>query len=295
MVSSESAQFSSPFESVRGRLFGLAYRMLGSRAEAEDVVQEAYVRWHQSDRSAIRNSEAWLVTTATHLAIDRLRAISAERKAYSGPWLPEPLVSAAPPPDRQIDLASDLSIAFLLLLERLGPEERAAFLLHEVFDRGYDEIAEALEKSEAACRQIVHRARQRIRSDAPRFHATAADKARLLRQFTQAIEARDEQTLLALFAPEATWTADGGGRVPASPYPIVGAARIVKLVIGLQERVFRNRATFHLALVNGEPGLCVRVDGEVIGVMAVECDNERIHAVYGVVNPDKLGDVKTRH
>jgi RNA polymerase sigma-70 factor (ECF subfamily) len=283
------------FDELRGRLFGLAYRMLGTRADAEDVVQETYIRWRTSDRSAIRNAGGWLVATATRLAIDRLRAITAERDAYRGPWLPEPLVSAPAPPDRQLDLASDLSIAFLVLLERLGPEERAAFLLHDVFDRGYDEVAAALGKTEAACRQIVHRARQRVRSATPRFHATHADKARLLTQFTQAVEARDEQTLLALFAPDAAWIADGGGRVPASPRPIIGAERIVKLVIGLHERVHRNRTTFHLALVNGEPGLCVRIAGDVIGVLAVECDKRQIQRVYGIVNPEKLADVKHVH
>jgi RNA polymerase sigma-70 factor (ECF subfamily) len=269
--------------------------MLGSRAEAEDVVQETYIRWHQSDRQAIRTPEAWLVTTATRLAIDRLRAMNIERKVYSGAWLPEPLLTPSPPPDRHVDLASDLSIAFLVLLERLGPEERAAFLLHEVFDRGYDEIADALGKSETACRQIVHRARQRVRRDEQRFHATDEDKARLLRQFTRAVETRDEKALFSLFAPDATWTADGGGRVPASPHPIVGAERLVKLVIGLQERFYRNRTTLHLALINGEPGLCVRMDGQVIGIIVVECDSERIHAVYGVVNPDKLGGVRQFH
>lgn len=291
----ETGAFDTAFESLRSRLFGLAYRMLSSRAEAEDIVQETYIRWHQADRRTVRNPEAWLVTTATRLAIDRLRVVTTERKAYQGPWLPEPLLTPSRPPDYDVDLASDLSIAFLVLLERLAPEERAAFLLHDVFDRGYDEIAGMLGKSEAACRQIVHRARQRVRSNTPRFHATDDDKTRLLRQFTRAVEARDEETLRALFAPDATWTADGGGRVPASPRPIVGADRIAKLVIGLQERVFRNRTTLHLALVNGEPGVCVRLDGEVIGVMVVECDRDRIHAVYGIVNPDKLGNVEQMH
>jgi RNA polymerase sigma-70 factor (ECF subfamily) len=161
------------FEPVRGRLFGLAYRMLGSRAEAEDVVQEAYVRWHQSDRDVIRNAEAWLVTTATRLAIDRLRALKTEREAYTGPWLPEPIMQNTPPsPDTHLELASDLSLAFLVLLERLGPEERAAFLLHEVFDFGYPEIASVLDKSEDASRQIVHRARTRVRSARKRFDVT---------------------------------------------------------------------------------------------------------------------------
>jgi RNA polymerase sigma-70 factor (ECF subfamily) len=277
------------FESQRGRLFGIAYRMLGSRAEAEDIVQEAYVRWHQAEQDSIRNAEAWLVTTATRLAIDRLRALKTERETYVGPWLPEPLMSEAPPPDRNVEIASDLSIAFLVLLERLAPEERAAFLLHDVFDCGYGEIAEVLSKSEGACRQVVHRARERVRKEQKRFPATEAAKARLLKQFVAAVEARDEKSLLALFAPDASWTADGGGRTPASPRPIIGAERIVRLVLGLQARLYRDQASFHLALVNGETGLCVRVNGRVTGVLAVESDGERIQEVFVVVNPDKLG------
>jgi RNA polymerase sigma-70 factor (ECF subfamily) len=151
------------FESLRGRLFGLAYRMLGSRADAEDIVQEAYVRWHQAAQAGIENPEAWLVTTTTRLAIDRLRRLKTEREAYVGPWLPEPILTEAPP-DRHLDLAADLSIAFLTVLERLAPEERAAFLLHDVFDVGYREIASVIDRGEAACRQVVHRARARVRA-----------------------------------------------------------------------------------------------------------------------------------
>lgn len=146
----------SPFEHARGRLFGIAYRMLSSRAEAGDLVQDAYVRWHQADHGPIENAEAWLVTTVTRLAIDRLRALKTEREAYTGPWLPEPLIGEQPPPpDREVELASDLSVAFLVLLERLAPEERAAFLLHDVFETDYPSIARLLGRSEAACRQIV--------------------------------------------------------------------------------------------------------------------------------------------
>jgi RNA polymerase sigma-70 factor (ECF subfamily) len=285
----ETVAAADAFEPVRGRLFGLAYRMLGSRAEAEDVVQEAYVRWHQSDRDVIRNAEAWLVTTATRLAIDRLRALKTEREAYTGPWLPEPIMQNTPPsPDTHLELASDLSLAFLVLLERLGPEERAAFLLHEVFDFGYPEIASVLDKSEDASRQIVHRARTRVRSARKRFDVTEAAKANLLRKFTEAMKARDEQTLLSLFAPDATWTADGGGRAAASSHPILGAERIARLVIGFQHRLQSDGATMELVDVNGETGLVVRVDCRILGIMAIESDGERIHAVYAVVNPDKL-------
>jgi RNA polymerase sigma-70 factor (ECF subfamily) len=276
------------FQDVRGRLFSLAYRMLGSRAEAEDVVQETYVRWHQTDRDAIRSAEAWLVTTATRLAIDRLRALKTQREAYHGPWLPEPMISEAPPPDHAVDLAADLSIAFLVLLERLSPEERAAFLLHDVFERDYDEIAATLGKKEAAVRQVVHRARDRVRRDHARFEVTEAARARLLRTFVAAVEARDEQTLLGLFAPDATWTADGGGRAPVAGRPVDGSAQIVKLLLGLQKGFARHHATLHLVTVNGQIGVCVRAYGQVRSVFSVETDGERIQAVYAVVNPEKL-------
>ena len=277
------------FEPIRPRLYGLAYRMLGSRAEAEDVVQEAYVRWHQSDKELIRNAEAWLVTTATRLAIDRLRALKTEREAYTGPWLPEPIMhNMPPPPDKHAELASDLSIAFLVLLERLGPEERAAFLLHDVFDFDYAEIGSVLDKNEAACRQIVHRARTRVRNARQRFEVTEAAKANLLRKFTDAVKARDEQTLLSLFAPDATWTADGGGRAAAAPRPIVGADRIARLVIGLQQRLQSEIASMEMVDVNGETGILVRLNGRISAIMAFETDGERIHSVYAVVNPEKL-------
>src|SRR5690606_17019136 len=265
------------FEMHRGRLFGLAYRMLGSRAEAEDVVQDVFLRWHQSDRAAIRTPEAWLVTTATRLAIDRLRALKTERDAYAGPWLPEPLMSEQPPPpDRHLELASDLSVAFLVMLERLSPEERAAFLLHDVFDRDYADIARTLEKTEAACRQMVHRARERVKRDRKRFEVPEAAKANLLRRFIAALEARDERTLFALFAPEVTWTADGGGRVPASPRTLVGAELIVKLVLGLHQRFYREQGVYHLAAINGETGLVFRLGGRLVSTLSIETDGQQI-------------------
>jgi RNA polymerase sigma-70 factor (ECF subfamily) len=285
------------FQAHRGRLFGLAYRMLGSRAEAEDLLQEAYVRWHEADRAAIQNAEAWLVTTTTRLAIDRLRRLKTERDAYVGPWLPEPLLGSPPaPPDRAVTVAADLSLAFLTMLERLAPEERAAFLLHEAFDIGYPQIAAVLDRSEAACRQIVHRARERVRGERKRFEVSEMAKAALLRRFTAAMEARDEQTLLALFTPDATWTADGGGKTAASPRPIVGAERIAKLVINLREKFWSAERVLELTSVNGEPGLWVRDGDRVVAAMAIDTDGERIVSVYAVVNPDKLaGARQTAH
>ena len=275
------------FEGLRGRLFGLAYRMLGSRAEAEDIVQDAYIRWHQTERGAVENPEAWLVTTTSRLSIDRLRRLKTEREAYFGPWLPEPIV-AATAPDRHLDLAEDLSIAFLTLLERLSPDERAAFLLHDVFEVGYPEIASVLDRSETACRQVVHRARERVRGDRKRFDATEAAKSSLLRKFLQAMEARDSDALLSLFAPDATWTADGGGKAGAAPHPIIGAERIARLVIGLREKFWAVDRTIEVATVNGETGLCIRDGDRLTATLSIASDGERILAVYAVVNPDKL-------
>ena len=275
------------FESIRGRLFGLAYRMTGSRADAEDIVQEAYVRWHQAQQRAIENPDAWLVTTTGRLAIDRLRRLKTEREAYVGQWLPEPIVTHDQP-DRNLDLADDLSMAFLNILERLAPEERAAFLLHDVFDVGYGEIASVLEKSESACRQVVHRARERVRSDRRRFEVTESAKAAMLQKFLAAMEARNEQALLALFAPDATWTADGGGKTAAGLHPIAGADRIARLVIGLRERFWAADRTLHVETVNGETALCMRDGARLTATISIATDGEHIHAVYAVVNPDKL-------
>src|SRR6201989_2512197 len=159
------------FEPLRGRLFAIAYRMTGTRADAEDIVQEAYLRWHQTDAGAVRSPEAWLVSVATRLSIDRLRKAYAEREKYTGPWLPEPIFGD-PSPEERLELDSDISLAFMVLLERLAPGERAAFLLHDVFDRDYPEIARVLQKSEPACRQVVHRAREGVRSGAQRLRAS---------------------------------------------------------------------------------------------------------------------------
>jgi len=285
---SQTGTPATTFEALRGRLFGLAYRMLGSRAEAEDIVQDTYLRWHQAAREQIENPEAWLVTAATRLAIDRLRRLKTEREAYVGPWLPEPIVSHAPPPDRDLDLAADLSVAFLTLLERLAPDERAAFLLHDVFDVGYSEIAAVLERSEAACRQVVHRARDRVRGDRKRFEVTESAKALMLEKFMEAMEARNEHALLSLFAPDATWTADGGGKSAAGLLPIIGAERIAKLVVGLRERFWAPGRVVEVATVNGETGLCLRDGNRLVATISIATDGERIHAVYAVVNPDKL-------
>ena len=282
---------SAVFRQHRSRLYGIAYRMLGTKADAEDMLQEAYLRWHQANVDAIQTPEAWLVTTVTRLCIDRLRAARAEREAYVGPWLPEPLVEDAyPPPDRQAELASDLSVAFLVLLERLAPEERAAFLLHDVFEADYPEIAQALGKSQEATRQIVHRARERVRRDRPRFKVSEAARARLLEKFATAVKTQDQRALLELFADDVTWTSDGGGRAKAARKVVQGADRVARFATGVWRRYVAD-LDHRPATINGEAGLVMCFRGHPVSTISIETDGVRILAFYAVLNPDKLKDL----
>jgi RNA polymerase sigma-70 factor (ECF subfamily) len=284
----QDASSTAAFEEHRSRLFGLAYRMLGSRADAEDIVQETYIRWHKADHSTIENAEAWLVTAATRLAIDRLRRLKTERALYTGPWLPEPILGDEAMPDRRLELASDLSMAMMTLLETLAPDERAGFILHDVFDVDYDRIAAILDKTEAASRQMIHRARERVRGSRRRFDSNESGKLALLQKFKAAFEKSDEQTLLALFAPDATWTADGGGKTAASPRPLVGVDPILRLLVGLRRQYWSVARTLEIASVNGEPGMYVRDGNRILAVMAFDTDGAQIVSVYAVLNPDKL-------
>jgi RNA polymerase sigma-70 factor, ECF subfamily len=281
------------FEQIRRRLFAIAYRMTGAQADAEDIVQEAYLRWHRADAGDVRSPEAWLVSVVTRLSIDRLRKASVERQAYTGPWLPEPLFGVAPrSPEEQLELASDLSIAFMALLERLAPVERAAFLLHDVFDCDYAEIARILQKSEAACRQVVHRARERVRRDRPRFRASEEDRRRLIGKFMEAASAGDEATLLSLFAEDATLTSDGGGVVPAARKVVKGRGRIARLYLVLARKL-GGRLTQSILPVNGELGLVTFIDGAPFSAISFETDGRTILAVYTILNPEKLKGLRT--
>jgi RNA polymerase sigma-70 factor, ECF subfamily len=280
------------FEALRPRLFGIAYRMLGVVADAEDVVQEAFLRWRQAEE-APRAPEAWLVSVTTRLSIDRLRRATTERAAYEGLWLPEPVAFA--PPDREAELAEDLSLAFLLLLERLAPEERAAFLLREVFGADYAEIARTLEKSEEACRQIVHRAKTRVRRDRRRFEAAPDAGERVARRFVEALRAEDREAVLALLADDALLVADGGGRMPAAGEAQRGAARIAQLLVGFErmgrvqlERRGGQVLDYELAWLNGEPAVLTLVGGRILFATVLQLDGERIAALYRVMNPAKL-------
>jgi RNA polymerase sigma-70 factor (ECF subfamily) len=278
----------SAFERERPRLTGLAYRMLGSRAEAEDVVQDAWLRWDGAAHEAVRSPAAWLTTTVTRLAIDRLRSAKARRESYVGPWLPEPIVvdraAAAPPIEDGLD---DLSMALLLVLERLSPAERAAFLLHDVFDYDYDDIAAILTRKAAACRQLVSRARRHVRDARPRFEADAESRERLLDAFVSAVNAGDVEGLTAILAEDAVFMSDGGGKANAARNPIRGAGKIVRFLLGIAAKAppgFERR----LVRVNGEPGMVNTIDGRPHSVFSLAIAGGRITAIHAVLNPDKL-------
>lgn len=280
------------FERHRARLWGIAYRMLGSRAEADDMVQEAWLRWNRAAQAEIRTPEAWLVTATTRLCVDRLRQLRTERASYVGPWLPEPLaIDTAPPADHSSELASDLSVAFLAVLERLAPEERAAFLLHEMFDAGYAEIAQVLGKSEPACRQLVSRARRRVREDKPRVHVSPEARAKLLQKLVHAVETQDAGVLLAVLAKDATWTSDGGGRTKAAKKVVAGAAHVARFATGVFRR-YRAHLTFAPVNVNGEAGLAVTFEGRLLSVITILTDGQKILGVYSILNPEKIGGHK---
>ncbi len=276
------------FEQHRPRLWGIAYRMLGARAEADDLVQEAWLRWNRAPRDDIRAPEAWLVTITTRLAIDRLRQLKTEREAYTGPWLPEPMLAeTAPPADHATELASDLSVAFLAVLERMTPEERAALLLREVFDSDYGDIAQILGKSETTVRQIVSRARKHLRDGKPRIHVNAAAHANLLNQLVQAIQNQDQKTLVKLVADDATWTSDGGGRARAAKKRVIGAERIARFATGVF-RQYLGELEFRIVTVNAEPGLAIFFQGRPLSALTIRTDGRKILDVFSILNPDKL-------
>jgi RNA polymerase sigma-70 factor (ECF subfamily) len=282
---------SDPFTALRPRLFGIAYRMLGTRADADDVLQDAWLSWHRTDASTLQSAEAWLVTVVTRLAIDRLRVAKVEREAYVGWWLPEPLVEVDPhTPETAAELASDVSVAFMWVLERLAPDERAAYLLREVFDHDYADIAALLDKSEAACRQLVHRAGERVRRERPRFDVPRQAHRRLLERFVQAARSGEREAMKALLAENVEVVGDGGGKVPSFGQVLRGADRVANLYWAVGKRT-ENHASYRLAQINGEAGLLRFFDGQLESAQAFVTDGERIVSIYTVRNPDKLARI----
>ncbi len=256
--------------------------------DAEDMVQETFLRWQQALVAEIDNPRAYLATTVTRLCIDHLRSARVRREQYVGPWLPEPLVSSeAADPAENAALADSLSVAFLLLLERLSPTDRAALLLHDVFDYSYDEIGRILGKSAAACRQIVHRARERVASGKPRFNATPEQVEQVTGRFLHACSAGDLQGLMLLLAPDATLWSDGGGKAAAARNVLEGAEHVARFLLGVL-RKFPEPPAVQPAILNGQPAIITYADEHPTGTLALDVDNGRIQTIYIVVNPDKL-------
>jgi RNA polymerase sigma-70 factor (TIGR02957 family) len=278
------------FVAHRNLLFTVAYEMLGSAADAEDVLQETWLRWVDVDLGEVRDRRAYLVRITTRQALSRLRTLSRRRESYVGPWLPEPLLTA-PDVAEDVELAESVSMAMLLVLETLTPAERAVFVLREVFEVDYDEIAEAVDKTPAAVRQIAHRARAHVAARRPRGVVSADDNRRALEAFQVAIETGDLRGLLDRLAPDVVLLGDGGGIRQAVVRPIVGADRVGRLLAQGLPRL-PGSATVEPVQINGGPALIVRLDGEIDDVVAVRIDDGLITGIYVVRNPEKLSRVE---
>jgi RNA polymerase sigma-70 factor (ECF subfamily) len=272
------------FTQLRPLLFSIAYRMTGTRADAEDAVQEAFLRWQTADRDAIDSPRAFLTTVISRICLDLLKSAHRKREVYVGSWLPEPIVGPAPEP---VELAESLSMAFLHVLESLSPSERVAFLMHDVFDASYSEVADALDTSGANARQLASRAREHLRARRPKAHIQRAQHEKLLWAFLQACTNGDEATLLGMLKQDAVLYSDGGGKVRAAINPILGADRIVRFILGLREKgIGELRAA--PAEVNGEPGAAITRNGQPYMIHAIEVVDDRIQTIFYVVNPEKL-------
>ena len=277
------------FLTHRNLLFTVAYEMLGSAADAEDVLQETWLRWAGVDLETVHDQRAYLVRITTRQALSRLRTLGRRRESYVGPWLPEPLLTA-PDVAEDVELADSVSMAVLLVLETLTPAERAVFVLREVFDVGYDEIAEAVGKSPAAVRQIAHRARAHVAARLPRGVVSPAETRDALEAFRRAAATGDLQHLLDILAPDVVFLGDGGGVVQAALAPVAGAGRVARLLaIGLRKIA---AASLQPAQVNGYPALILRLNGEIDSVIAVRIDDGLITGLYAVRNPAKLSRMK---
>jgi RNA polymerase sigma-70 factor (ECF subfamily) len=287
------------FEPYRRRLLGLAYRMIGSMADAEDAVQETYLRWHGTERDKVSDPKAFLMTTTTRICLDVLTSARARREEYVGPWLPEPVVdTAALAPDSRTELAEDLSMALLLTLDRLSPLERAAFLLHEVFDFSFREVSTALDRSEAACRQLCSRARAHVRSVRPRGATEPSGEveskhAELMSAFLAAAQSGDLDGLLRMLASDVRLVADGGGKVPAPINVLDGADRAARFLVGATRKGWRDDFRVRFAVLNGLPGAIVDSPEGPVQTAAFEIEDGVIRTLYVVRNPDKLRHLRS--
>jgi len=273
------------FEAHRPLLFSIAYRMLGSASEAEDVVQDAWLRARQDEHTDIRSVRAYLTTIVTRLCIDHLRSAERTRMEYPGPWLPEPL---AEPNQESAELAGSLTTAFLVLMEQLAPTERAVFLLREVFELEFDEIATSIGKSEVNTRQILKRARGRLRESRPRFAVSRRESEEVVQRFRHACITGDVEELMGVLHADATLVADGGGKAASATRPVLGADRVARFVLGYAGKLHWSESDLQLVTVNGAPGLLLRHPIAGPGTYSFDIADGRIRAIYVVRNPDKL-------
>lgn len=282
-----SENTSQLFEQYRGLLFSIAYRLLGSASDAEDIVQESFLRWMQADTSQVQSPKAYLSTMVVRLCLDQLRSARARREVYVGPWLPEPIATGQHQELVETPiLAESLSFAFLVLLETLAPLERAVFVLREVFDYDYADIAAMVEKSEANCRQIFHRAQQRLQERRSRFAVSSEQQQRITTQFLRASTGGDMQGLLNLLTEEVVFTGDGGGKVRVG-HRVRGANKVARgTLAGLRPLLSMMQA--RIEEINGQPAIVGYLDGHPYGVVVLDLEGERIRHIYAVVNPDKL-------
>ena len=284
------------FQSYRPLLFSIAYRMLGTASDAEDVVQDAWIRYASAQHEDLRSSKAWLTTVVTRLCLDRLKSARATREEYVGPWLPEPvLTSAEERPDAMLQRHESVTLAFLVLLETLSPEERAVFLLKEVFDYSHDEIGEMLQMTAANARQLLHRAKEHVAERRPRFSGDPDVKREIAKRFVAALTAHDASALTDLLAEDVGLWADGGGKVTTARRPLLGRGAVLKLLLGLGRLALAQGLTglsIEIVDVNFETALVVRFAGRLDSIYVLSIDGNAIDAIRVVRNPDKLAFIE---
>ena len=285
-MSNDLAPATDTFVALRNLLFTVAYEILGSAADAEDVLQETWLRWAKVDPDQVRDPRAYLIRITTRQALNRLRTLQRRREAYVGPWLPEPLLTA-PDAASDLELAESVSMAMMLVLETLSPTERAVFVLREAFELGYDEIAAAIGKTPAAVRQIAHRARRHVDARRPHRTATPSEGEAVVKAFQHAVEASDLEELMQVLAPDVVAVSDGGGLKLNAMHPIVGVDKVIRMLLGSLQKIGGTLGT-RPTQVNGSPALLFSFDGRLDGVVALRIEDRQVTGIYYVRNPEKL-------
>ena len=285
------------FEAHRDLMFAVAYRMLGTVADAEDAVQDAWLRWSAAPRRGVTQPRAYLTKIITNTSLNRLRSVRARREAYLGPWLPEPLLTRENPDyaERAV-VAESVSLAMLVVLESLTPEERAVFVLREVFGLSHAEIGAALDRTDASVRQLAHRAREHVQARRPRFAVDRGQQREVTRRFLDAADGGDIDQLMAVLAPEVTLTSDGGGQARAARRPVTGAAKVARLLTGLTRKASLEVPSrrYELTQINGGPGLLITAGGRAFAAMTWEVSGAQVTAIHLITNPDKLAAISDR-